>query len=50
MRGVKATERNGYDTGSGAEARAQRLGGTLAIQPHPAGGIGVHAHLPLGRR
>jgi two-component system NarL family sensor kinase len=30
-------------------ARAQRLGGSLTIQPHPAGGTSVQAHLPLQR-
>jgi two-component system NarL family sensor kinase len=28
--------------------RAQRLGGSLTVQPHPAGGTSVQAHLPLG--
>lgn len=39
---------NGHGVGlRSMRARAQRLGGSLTIQPHPAGGVNVQAHLPL---
>jgi two-component system NarL family sensor kinase len=39
---------NGHGVGlRSMRARVQRLGGSLTIQPHPAGGVNVQAHLPL---